>query len=75
MTPSVAISDIVQKPPKLHPVCPASAKDHIHYYSLKGLVTVLFTEEGDEKTKHGEPQRMCPSCKKVLSNATKAMRK
>ena len=66
---------MARKPPKLHPVCPASAKHHIHNYSLKTLTAVKFLEEKDEKTKHGEPQRICPSCKKVLSNSIKAMRK
>lgn len=73
LTPSIKDTDIIRKPPKLNPVCPASGKDHIHYYSLKGLVSVKFTELEEEKTKHGDPQRICPSCKKVLSNAVKAM--
>jgi len=58
---------------KLNPVCPASDKNHIHNYSLKTLVAVHFTEEKDEKTKYGEPQRICPSCKKGLSNSSRAM--
>ena len=74
LTPSVASADIVRRPPKLHPVCPASAKDHIHNYALKSLVAVQFTEQADEKTKHGDAARICPSCKKGLSNSIKAMR-
>jgi len=35
------------------------------------LVTVNFTEEKDDKT--GEQIRICPSCKKGLSNGPKAM--
>ncbi|KAL7266397.1 hypothetical protein RUND412_011057 [Rhizina undulata] len=73
LTPSVATADIPRKAPKLSPVCPASERDHIHNYSLKTLIAVHFTEEKDEKTKHGDPQRVCPSCKKGLNNATKAM--
>jgi nitric oxide synthase-interacting protein len=73
LTPSVSKSEMIRKPPKLRPVCPASTKDHIHHYSLKSLVTVQFLEESDEKTKHGDSQRICPSCKKGLSNASKAM--
>lgn len=74
LTPSVAASDIPRKALKLNPVCPASEKNKIHNYSLKGLVVVQFAEEKDERTKHGDPQRVCPSCKKGLNNATKAMR-
>lgn len=73
LTPSVAASDIPRKALKLNPVCPASEKNKIHNYSLKGLVVVQFAEEKDERTKHGDPQRVCPSCKKGLNNATKAM--
>ena len=73
LTPSVASTDIVRKPPKLHPVCPASARDHIHYYSLKTLVSAKFTEAKDEKTIHGDSQRICPACKKGLNNAVKAV--
>ncbi|TGZ83734.1 hypothetical protein EX30DRAFT_327394 [Ascodesmis nigricans] len=73
LTPSVADTDLPAKPLKLKPVCPASTKDKLHHYSLKALIDVHFTEEADEKTKHGDPQRICPSCKKVLSNANKAM--
>lgn len=36
-------------------------------------MTVHFTEEKDEKT--GDMVRICPSCKKALSNGLKAMRK
>ncbi|KAH8153090.1 uncharacterized protein LAJ45_02677 [Morchella importuna] len=73
LTPSVAASDVPKKPLKLNPVCPASEKNKIHNYNLKTLITVQFAEEKDERTKHGDPQRVCPSCKKGLNNATKAM--
>lgn len=75
LTPSVAASDVPKKPLKLNPVCPASEKNKIHNYNLKTLIAVQFAEEKDERTKHGDPQRVCPSCKKGLNNATKAMRK
>jgi nitric oxide synthase-interacting protein len=52
-------------------VCPASPADKPHYYSLHTLITVDFTEEEDATTKTS--QRICPSCKKVLSNTSKAM--
>lgn len=61
------------KSTKLNPICPASTPQNKHGYSLKGLVTVHFTEEKNEKT--GDMVRICPSCKKALSNGLKAMRK
>ncbi|KAG0633005.1 hypothetical protein HOY80DRAFT_993969 [Tuber brumale] len=73
LTPSISPSTLPPKPLKLHPVCPASEKSHIHNYSLKTLTTVHFHEEKDEKTNHGDPQRVCPACKRGLSNSTKAM--
>jgi nitric oxide synthase-interacting protein len=61
----------VKKKTKTQPVCPASSNDKPHYYSLQTLITVNFTEEKEVKT--NSSQRICPSCKKVLSNASKAM--
>ncbi|KAI9782358.1 MAG: hypothetical protein M1839_005231 [Geoglossum umbratile] len=74
LTPSSNTSNTlhtVTKLTKLAPVCPASSEDNSHKLSLKTLVTVNFTEEKDDKT--GETTRVCPSCKKVLSNSLKAM--
>ncbi|KAL1861004.1 hypothetical protein Plec18170_001519 [Paecilomyces lecythidis] len=60
------------KPVKLAPICPGSGEDNRHTYSLKLLVDVHFTEEkaddGSDKA-----QRVCPSCKKALTNGLKAM--
>ncbi|TVY59325.1 E3 ubiquitin-protein ligase CSU1 [Lachnellula suecica] len=61
----------ITKKEKLSPVCPASQKDKPHNYSLHTLVTVAFTEEKDATTK--STQRICPACKKALSNTSKAM--
>lgn len=61
----------ITKKAKPSPVCPASPADQPHYYSLHTLITVVFTEEEDATTKTS--QRICPSCKKVLSNTSKAM--
>ncbi|KAJ5103100.1 hypothetical protein N7532_003629 [Penicillium argentinense] len=55
---------------KLAPICPGSSETHRHEYSLKTLVEVHFTEE---KTADGTVSRVCPSCKKNLSNGLKAM--
>lgn len=61
----------IAKKVKASPVCPASPDDKPHYYSLHALITVVFAEETDTKTK--SLQRICPSCKKALSNSSKAM--
>jgi len=62
---------------KLTPVCPGSGEEEgsIHGFSLKGLVSVQFTEEENAQTGGGEKEkvRVCPSCKKKLSNSSKAM--
>ncbi|KAK3940386.1 hypothetical protein QBC46DRAFT_354236 [Diplogelasinospora grovesii] len=55
----------VKRKTKLQPTCPASQEDRPHCYSLHSLVTVNFAEE--------EKQRICPACKKALSNAGKAV--
>lgn len=61
----------VKKKAKTAPVCPSSQENNMHHYSLHTLVTINFTEEEsrDAKTK----TRICPSCKKGLTNASKAM--
>jgi nitric oxide synthase-interacting protein len=71
---------------KRHPTCPAAAADKPHDFSLRTLVTVHFQEGDESKSSNGatsgtntsskdaeNPSRTCPSCHKVLSNATKAM--
>ncbi|RVD85760.1 uncharacterized protein DFL_004068 [Arthrobotrys flagrans] len=74
LTPSLSTSEIAPtKPPKLQPVCPGSDPEKLHNYGLKSLVGVKFAEEEEEKNKHGEKARICPSCKKGLSNETKAV--
>ncbi len=74
VTPSSNKNDVlheVKKKTKSAPTCPASQEDRPHHYALHTLVTVHFTEEADPKAK--DPQRICPSCKRGLSNASKAM--
>ncbi|RKF55957.1 E3 ubiquitin-protein ligase CSU1 [Golovinomyces cichoracearum] len=61
----------IAKSAKLFPICPASFMDKPHIYSLHDLIDVTFTEETDEKT--GCKQCICPSCKKVLTNTSKAI--
>ncbi|KAF2821469.1 zinc finger-containing protein [Ophiobolus disseminans] len=55
---------------KLTPTCPSSDPDHLHSISLKSLTSVNFTEE--QSTETGKTVRTCPSCRKSLSNSTKA---
>ncbi|KAK6602461.1 Nitric oxide synthase-interacting protein-like protein [Botrytis cinerea] len=73
VTPSsntnTTLHNIIKKA-KQSPVCPASQQDKPHNYSLHTLITVAFTEETDTVTK--KPQRICPSCKKQLTNTSKA---
>jgi nitric oxide synthase-interacting protein len=61
----------VTKKIKASPVCPSAPHDRPHYYSLHTLVTVNFTEE--EADAGAEKRRICPACKKALSNSSKAM--
>jgi nitric oxide synthase-interacting protein len=56
---------------KQNPTCPASEPEKPHPLSLKTLTTVNFNEETNTDT--GKKTPTCPSCRKALSNATKAM--
>lgn len=62
----------ISKKAKQSPICPASPDDNPHPYSLHTLINVVFTEEEEDATTKTR-QRICPSCKKVLSNTSKAM--
>lgn len=77
---------IAKPPPKQHPICPASTPSTPHIYSLKTLITVHFTEEGEGEDEGGRNNdnppsastatshtRICPSCKKALTNTSRAM--
>ncbi len=73
VTPSSNKNDIlhdIKKKIKSQPVCPASPDDKPHFYSLHTLVTINFEEEADSKTRVS--QRICPACRKALSNSSKA---
>ena len=83
LTPSTEPS--AAKPPKAHPICPASTRASPHALSLKTLVTVNFSTQDtssrkssaattpSESSSSQSPTYVCPACKKVLSTATKAM--
>ncbi|KAJ5750821.1 hypothetical protein N7533_007849 [Penicillium manginii] len=71
LTPNTDADEIAaNKAVKAAPICPGSSEAHRHTYSLKTLVEVNFTEE---KGSDGTVSRVCPSCKKNLSNGLKAM--
>ncbi|CAI7638009.1 unnamed protein product [Penicillium glandicola] len=71
LTPNTDADEIAaNKTVKLTPICPGSTDESRHSYSLKSLVDVNFTEE---KASDGTVSRVCPSCKKNLSNGLKAM--
>ncbi len=59
------------QPTKTTPTCPASDPELPHNLSLKTLVVVSFTMEKSVETGLSTPT--CPSCRKALSNATKAI--
>lgn len=74
ITPSSNTKDMlheIKKKAKQSPVCPSSPQDKPHHYSLATLISVTFTEEKIDGAK--EAQRICPACKKALSNSSKAM--
>lgn len=56
---------------KLNPTCPCSESGKPHALSLKTLTGVNFNEEKD--TEIGKKINTCPSCRKSLTNSTKAM--
>lgn len=74
MTPTSNTKDQlheVKKKAKTSPTCPSSQERNPHNYSLQTLVTINFTEEENKGSK--TKSRICPSCKKGLTNASKAM--
>lgn len=56
---------------KPQPTCPASSPASPHELSLKTLTSVHFTEE--KSSDSSTAVRSCPSCRKALTNSTKAM--
>ncbi|KAL3431202.1 hypothetical protein BDV09DRAFT_153438 [Aspergillus tetrazonus] len=71
LTPGTDPNEVAaNKTVKLSPICPGSTESNKHGYSLKSLVDVHFTEEAGAD---GATVRVCPSCKKTLTNTVKAM--
>ncbi|KAI1326018.1 ENOS interacting protein [Xylariaceae sp. FL0255] len=83
VTPTSNTSDAlhsIAKKLKTQPICPASAANKPHPYSLHGLVSVKFAEEDQAESTSSSSssggmnkKKICPSCKKVLNNASKAV--
>ncbi|KAG5519946.1 hypothetical protein PMAC_000223 [Pneumocystis sp. 'macacae'] len=69
LTPSVNVKEAIKKR-KMTPICPASSANKSHKISLKTLISVHFTENDLSENKY--PQRICPACKKKLSNISGA---
>ncbi|OKL61191.1 hypothetical protein UA08_03628 [Talaromyces atroroseus] len=75
LTPMTENEALSNKNLKLSPICPGSTKETRHEYSLKTLVDVHFTEEklDGQQNQQQQSSRICPSCKKALTNGLKAM--
>lgn len=75
MTPDVQSSKI--KPTtvevKTTPTCPASNDDNAHALSMQKLIDLHFDEATTEESGISEKRRLCPSCRKVLSNSSNAI--
>ncbi|SPO02720.1 related to RING finger domain protein [Cephalotrichum gorgonifer] len=59
-----------RKKAKESPVCPASSSTAPHVFSQKHLTSLSFTEEADASSP-GAVRRLCPVCRKTLSNSSK----
>lgn len=71
LTPDAQTSKLppVIKKAKTVPTCPASSPDDAHPITMQNLITIDFNEE---ETSTGK-QRTCPSCRKMLTNASNPM--
>ncbi|KAJ9614456.1 hypothetical protein H2200_002592 [Cladophialophora chaetospira] len=60
---------------KLHPLCPASSPHTPHTYSLKSLIPITLTssKSPSASSAENESSRICPSCKKALTNTSRPM--
>jgi nitric oxide synthase-interacting protein len=56
---------------KQNPTCPSGDPEHPHALSLKTLVPANFNVDKSPET--GKSTPICPSCRKALSNASKAV--
>ena len=59
---------------KSTPACPASNEHNTHPLTLQKLIELHFEEESAESKGGGidEKRRICPSCRKILSNSSNA---
>ena len=72
LTPTVdaETSLSTRKKPKDSPICPASSPDAPHVFSQRHLTALSFTEEADPSSPD-EARRLCPVCRKALSNPSR----
>lgn len=72
LTPTVdpETSLSTRKKPKESPICPASPSDAPHVFSQRHLTPLSFTEEPDPSSPD-EARRLCPVCRKALSNPSR----
>lgn len=70
LTPDVQDSKLppASRKEKTVPVCPSSSADDLHPILMQKLITVHFHDE--EGPSSQEKRRICPSCLKMLSNAS-----
>lgn len=74
LTPSTDSGKLSSASLKLSPICPGSSPTATHPLSLKTLVTISFSQNGENpKTSTSSSTLACPACSKTLSNASKAM--
>ncbi|KAI5460062.1 hypothetical protein BGZ63DRAFT_264339 [Mariannaea sp. PMI_226] len=73
LTPEVNANKLpaTTKREKATPTCPSAASDEPHPISMQNLITINFHEEDDASS--NTKRRSCPSCRKVLSNASNPM--
>ncbi|KAM5345553.1 hypothetical protein ACJ41O_011414 [Fusarium nematophilum] len=71
LTPDAKSSKLppITKKGKRVPSCPASSPEDTHPISMQNLTTINFNEEDGRNGK----QRTCPSCLKMLTNASNPM--
>lgn len=76
MTPDTQGSKLKPSPAetKSTPTCPASDEVNTHPLTLQKLIELRFEEESTDTKSGGidEKRRICPSCRKILSNSSNA---
>src|SRR5688572_2845208 len=75
LTPDVQSSKIkpINTEAKTTPTCPASNDTNAHPLSMHKLIDLHFDESISDESGISEKRRICPSCRKVLSNSSNAI--